>query len=105
MNSISLNNDLAKNDLYPFSLTRPIVDLRVGIFTLREKWKRAGFEVELNPGSSISANIILSKEIIGALKKNNLQWITDSAKKIQHPWDIFRLNAEMIRTDFEDVTQ
>ena len=28
------------SQLYPFSLTRQLQDIRVGIFTIREKWER-----------------------------------------------------------------
>lgn len=36
--SITFFEDDALNDFYPLTLTRPIYDLRVGIFTLGEKW-------------------------------------------------------------------
>jgi UDP-N-acetylglucosamine diphosphorylase / glucose-1-phosphate thymidylyltransferase / UDP-N-acetylgalactosamine diphosphorylase / glucosamine-1-phosphate N-acetyltransferase / galactosamine-1-phosphate N-acetyltransferase len=106
MNLITLNNDPIKHNLYPFTLTRSILDIRIGIFTLREKWKLFGYEIEINNNDgSLPANIIPSKQIIEDLKKNDLQSVLSSAKKIEYPWDIFRLNDEMIRQDHLLITQ
>ena len=30
----------ARNNLLPFTFTRPVADIRVGILTIREKWER-----------------------------------------------------------------
>lgn len=35
-----LFDDYSRNHLKPLTLTRPVADLRVGIFTIREKWER-----------------------------------------------------------------
>jgi UDP-N-acetylglucosamine diphosphorylase/glucosamine-1-phosphate N-acetyltransferase len=35
-----LFDDYARNHLKPLTLTRPVADLRVGIFTIREKWEK-----------------------------------------------------------------
>ncbi|HLY71249.1 MAG TPA: putative sugar nucleotidyl transferase [Puia sp.] len=106
MNLIALNSDSAKNNLYPFSLTRSVLDIRLGIFTLREKWELNGYQLEINndPGS-LPANIILSSEMIGILKKNDFHSNLAFVKKIEYPWDIFRLNAEMIVQDFSILTK
>jgi UDP-N-acetylglucosamine diphosphorylase/glucosamine-1-phosphate N-acetyltransferase len=106
MNLITVNNDSVKHNLYPFTLTRSIPDILIGIFTLREKWKLFGYEIETdNRTESLPANIIPSYEILDDLKKNNFQSILSAAKKIEYPWDIFRLNDEMIRQDFLLITQ
>ncbi|HSZ84414.1 MAG TPA: putative sugar nucleotidyl transferase [Puia sp.] len=106
MNVIVLNNESVKQNLYPFSLTRSVADIRIGIFTLREKWKLFGYEAEIdNRAESLPANIIPSYKILDYLEKNNFQSILSSAKKIEYPWDIFRLNAEMIRQDFFIITK
>jgi UDP-N-acetylglucosamine diphosphorylase/glucosamine-1-phosphate N-acetyltransferase len=106
MNLIPLNNDAVKNDLYPFTLTRSIPDIRIGILTLREKWKLFGYEIEISDSDdALPANIIPSGEIIKDLKKNNRRSIFSSAKKIEYPWDIFRLNGEMIRQDILLITE
>ncbi|MGA8853975.1 MAG: putative sugar nucleotidyl transferase, partial [Christiangramia sp.] len=30
----------SRNDLLPFTFTRPVADIRIGILTLREKWEK-----------------------------------------------------------------
>jgi UDP-N-acetylglucosamine diphosphorylase/glucosamine-1-phosphate N-acetyltransferase len=106
MNVITVNNDSAKQNLYPFTLTRSALDIRIGMFTLREKWRLFGYEIEVdNCAESLPANIIPSYQILEGLIKNNFQSIISAAKKIEHPWDIFRLNDEMIRQDFSIITK
>ena len=39
--SFTLFADESQADLYPLTLTRPLFDLRCGIFTMREKWEKA----------------------------------------------------------------
>ena len=36
---IILDDIACKEDLYPFTLTRSVADIRVGILTIREKWE------------------------------------------------------------------
>jgi len=38
MNYVLFDGD-ARNDLLPFTFTRPVADLRIGILTIREKWE------------------------------------------------------------------
>ena len=40
MNIILFDDPATKQQLLPFTFTRPIADIRVGIFTIREKWAR-----------------------------------------------------------------
>jgi len=104
MNAITLSENLIKNNLYPFTLTRSVIDIRIGIFTLREKWKiLSGEKIEIQEDGLLAANIIPTKQIIEDLRKNDLQAILSSAKKIEYPWDIFRLNDELIRQDFSII--
>jgi UDP-N-acetylglucosamine diphosphorylase/glucosamine-1-phosphate N-acetyltransferase len=105
MNAITLNENSIKNNLYPFTLTRSVIDIRAGIFTLREKWEiLSGKKIEiLEQEGSLPANIIPTKQIIEELRKNNFESILSGAKKIENPWDIFRLNDEMIREDFSII--
>src|SRR5580698_6453587 len=106
MSLITINNDSVKHNLCPFSLTRSVPDIRIGIFTLREKWKLFGYEIETdNRAESLPANIIPSCQILDDLKKNNFQSILSAAKKIEYPWDIFRLNDEMLRQDFSIIAK
>jgi UDP-N-acetylglucosamine diphosphorylase/glucosamine-1-phosphate N-acetyltransferase len=105
MDSIIINNDSVKNDLYPLSSVRSIVDFRIGILTLREKWELAGYQVENDSSGTIPANIIPEIEIIEKFNKDHFRSIPSSARKIQYPWDICRINAEMIQVDFALITK
>ncbi|WP_460686464.1 putative sugar nucleotidyl transferase [Niabella aquatica] len=61
--------------LYPFVLTRKIEDIRVGIFTIREKWERL-LGAQTRQGSAttakglvISSNVLPGKELLVQAKK------------------------------------
>src|SRR5579871_2650325 len=91
------------DDLFPFTLTRSVLDIRVGIFTLREKWALLSGKKDVF-STDIPENIIPSKKIFnssGAINAAALQ----SAKKIQFPWQIFQFNDEEIRNDFELISK
>ena len=69
-----------RNQLLPFTYTRPVADLRVGILTIREKWERMlGYTtssvtedylvykfpmVEFNDNVFINASIIPSENLV-----------------------------------------
>ena len=35
-----LYDGAVRNDLLPFTFTRPVADIRIGILTIREKWEK-----------------------------------------------------------------
>ena len=39
MNYILFDSDV-RNSLLPFTYTRPVADIRIGILTIREKWEK-----------------------------------------------------------------
>ena len=120
------------DDLFPFTWTRPVVDIRIGILTIREKWALLGNP--LNPSSStdqirsstnpvnpnpataattptLPANILPTAELVAALRRRNRQHnslpladILSRAIRIQYPWHIFELNGEALRSDFTLIT-
>jgi len=73
-----------RNQLLPFTFTRPVADLRVGILTIREKWeKHLGFTtttvtedylsdkypmVELDRNVLINASFLPSENLVGQIK-------------------------------------
>jgi UDP-N-acetylglucosamine diphosphorylase / glucose-1-phosphate thymidylyltransferase / UDP-N-acetylgalactosamine diphosphorylase / glucosamine-1-phosphate N-acetyltransferase / galactosamine-1-phosphate N-acetyltransferase len=67
--------------LFPFTWTRSVLDIRVGILTLREKWERMG------------ATDLAMAQVMAL------------ATSIRHPWHIFELNGLAIRNDFALVTK
>lgn len=61
--------------LYPFTLTRDAEDIRVGIFTIKEKWEKL-LGAQTMPGSAIAANglvitsnVLPGKELLAKAKK------------------------------------
>lgn len=142
-------------NLHPFTLTRHIQDLRVGILTIREKWEKMlglssfdkwegyyldderSVKIDKTIGNStclmIHANVLPTKKLVGKIKKlQNGEVLTvkdegavaykfsakevmglhkikmsrsvEYEEKIQvlhYPWQLFQLNDEQIRSDFE----
>lgn len=66
MNSILFDGP-ERNDLLPFTFTRPVAELRIGILTLREKWERA-----LNENTSTQTETYLSEKWPMDLAEENL---------------------------------
>lgn len=73
-----------RNQLLPFTYTRPVADIRVGILTIREKWEKfLGFTtttitedylaekfpmVELDENVMINASFLPNEELVGMIK-------------------------------------
>lgn len=89
--------------LYPFSVTRPVEDIRVGILTIREKWERllAGKSHEgINP-LQIPAWILPDRKNVDTLLAGD--WEGDFLRLLR-PWDIFLHNHQALLDDFELIT-
>ncbi len=139
-----------RNQLLPFTYTRPVADIRVGILTLREKWEDyLGFAtstitedylsekfpmVEMERNILINASVLPNEELVSQIKElkedqaifiddeplaffsnegqeidfNSFdvkQFPAEDIMRIQHTWDIFRINGEAIKQDFNRITQ
>src|SRR5690606_15759064 len=86
MNYILFDGNV-RNQLLPFTFTRPVADIRVGILTIREKWEHfLGFTtttvtedylsdkypfLELEQNIFINASFLPSEKLVGLIK--NLQ--------------------------------
>lgn len=108
--AIVLFDNHCREALFPFTHTRHTADIRIGIFTIREKWERL-----------LKAKVVLSKEalkqgnddvlipanhipvqedyiqIIEAYK-NNIP-LSEEFRMLNHPWDIYQHNEWVIRSD------
>ena len=142
MNVILFDTDI--ENLFPLSLTRPISEFRVGIFTIKEKWQvyYANVSVKTEEYLSekfpcvmkekniwINSSILPNKHLVTeinslrngeVLKKgeeiiavNNYKFMISNLdeieshteySKINDCWDIFSLNGEEIRNDFNHVS-
>lgn len=114
MKEIFLNDKDVSSQLFPFAVTRHVSDIRVGIFTIREKWANLlpatilplVENITSEEGKVIfAANIIPSRAFVNSLKNGpkglsaNPDW--HSVKLLQYPWHIFIWNDWAIREDFE----
>lgn len=94
-----IDDDAVKEQLFPFTLTRHIADIRVGILTIREKWL-------LQPGLNnvnLPSNLLPSIHAVASVKAG-ISPLTGDHKLIQYPWHIFQYNDWAIREDFVMVT-
>ena len=139
-----------RDQLLPFTFTRPVADIRVGILTLREKWeKHLGYTtttvtedylsakypmVELERNILINASFIPSDNLVNMVKgltENQaifmddeplaffsleeqevdfdtyevIQYTYDDILRVEHTWDIFKINGEAIQRDFILLTK
>ncbi|WP_179334485.1 GlmU family protein [Winogradskyella costae] len=139
-----------RNNLLPFTFTRPVADLRVGILTIRQKWESyidyttttvtEDYLSEKFPMVEMENNIMINAtflpnmevaEVVKNLTKNQALFkgedvvaffieegeeVSDFSTfeaiefegdllKIEHTWDIFRLNGEAIIEDFSLITK
>src|ERR1700748_3188238 len=113
MDTLLLEQTSCIDDLLPFTATRSVLDIRIGILTLREKWEmllgeggirlidgdlkgQERSKAKVGESGVWPANILPTRELIaaGALSR---------ARVIRYPWDIFHYNAEALIADFELV--
>jgi UDP-N-acetylglucosamine diphosphorylase/glucosamine-1-phosphate N-acetyltransferase len=83
MNAMTLDDSMSIDHLFPFTLTRSVLDIRIGILTLREKGER----------------------LAGMANANDFPLARSGAQQINHPWDIFRLNGAAITEDMQLLTR
>ncbi len=113
--NILLDDIPFNNSLYPFAVVRSMVHIRIGIFTILEKWKfffpgkifLASEKPVDNIGSfkKIPANMIPSANFLRRFIKDPATLpSTEDCKILEHPWQIFEYNDWAIRQDFEMLT-
>ncbi len=115
---IYLDDHHCKQGLKPFSSTRHVSDIRVGILTIEEKWAQLlqlDSVGQLSFSDSISeevikvpANVIPTKNnyksILALAKNGNVIEESDEIKILNYPWDIFQKNEWALNHDFEILT-
>ena len=107
---ILLDDFQCRERLFPFTHIRHASDIRVGIFTIREKWERlTSGSVGDFTGTKPEGAVVIPADIIP--EKNNFQQILAAciqsrepeAKdilRLNHPWQIFEFNARCLKADF-----
>lgn len=98
-----------KEQLYPFTATRQVADIRIGILTIREKWALIAQVIDTGIDTvKVPANIIPTKDnvhtILNAFGNNKALVNDENVKSIQQPWDIFLFNGWALQKDFELIT-
>ena len=93
------------DDLFPFTATRLLPEIRIGILTLREKWRRyfpGMTDAEINEGpAGFPVNVLPTQ----ALMEGRGEAWKEKALYLTHPWDLFRLNAVALADDFALLTR
>jgi UDP-N-acetylglucosamine diphosphorylase/glucosamine-1-phosphate N-acetyltransferase len=106
--AIVLNDTFTREQLYPFTATRHVADIRIGILTIREKWALIETRRDFHQDVTVPANIIPTTEnapsIVNAMTNSASLVSDDNIKIVEYPWDIFRLNDWALRKDFELIT-
>lgn len=111
-----LLDDLPFNEsLYPFGAVKTMVHIRMGIYSIFEKWQLffsgnilLSSSLEKNTDTSsykkFPANIIPSANFFKKISKENFPSI-DDCKVLEYPWQIFEYNNWAVRQDFELITE
>ena len=108
--NIILDDSLAKQQLYPFTATRHVADIRIGILTIREKWALLdanNFIYEAEGTITIPAHIIPTTTNVHAIFTATATGSVvdnEEIKHLQHPWNIFQLNGWALQKDFDLIT-
>ncbi len=110
--TIHLDDSKSREQLFPFTHTRHVADIRVGILTNRERWKAlTGLEIEIFVGDVMEGDVVVNANIIPctqttgyiiqAARDKTPLLETEEIRILQHPWQIFEYNDWAIRKDFE----
>ena len=111
--NIYLDDTHVKENLIPFSLTRHVADINIGIFSIRQKWGKLLEGVATISNDPENA-VVVNAAIIPTL--DNFQTIIDKSnnglsieeddviKIIKYPWHIFQLNDWALRMDFKLIS-
>lgn len=113
--NIFLEESRTREALFPFTLTRHVADIRIGILTIREKWEMlTGLPVITEPALQnatsiiVPANIIPTaisiEQILKAAKNETPVLENDELRMLHWPWQIFQYNDWALRHDFDSLT-
>lgn len=114
--NIFLDDRKCREQLFPFTHTRHVADIRIGILTIKEKWElltgeRIFTSHEDLPGNvlHIHADLIPTPKNFHAILRaaNDRISMFDNAeiRVLHHPWNIFQYNDWAIRHDFDLLTE
>lgn len=101
-----------QKEFFPLTLTRPFIDLRVGILTVSDKWKTIALSQHVDleiiaKDESSSADIIWDARFIPKISLDIISFFEqktapeDSFFEIKSPWDIIQHNTSLVLEDIQ----
>ena len=114
MDKLILEEISCTDDLLPFTATRSVLDIRMGILTFREKWERllGNGRFGLGSGPALPANCLPTAALAarvreeferGPLGQPAIDRLITHARLIRLPWHIFQHNAEALLEDYQSA--
>jgi len=106
MNALRLDISQYTGNFFPFSLTRPVADIRCGILTIREKWN-----LYLQDYSSLPENVVIpdnylpDRNLINSLSTGNTETGFQQAGQLRQLTDILKYNGSEIEKDLRLITE
>ena len=104
---IFLDDSQCREQLFPFTHTRHLADIRIGILTIRGKWEQlTGKTIYTSIIDKDNIDLIINANIIPTAKNYQAILAQKPAdiKILEYPWHIFQYNDWAIRQDFELLT-
>jgi UDP-N-acetylglucosamine diphosphorylase / glucose-1-phosphate thymidylyltransferase / UDP-N-acetylgalactosamine diphosphorylase / glucosamine-1-phosphate N-acetyltransferase / galactosamine-1-phosphate N-acetyltransferase len=112
MKAIALEDDLLRDEFFPFTLTRDVADIRIGILTIRQKWEWLGFQIlpaaERGDAPVLPANLLPDAGLAAALLEGNgsrIEAAVAGAAYLRDAPGIAANNGQAIRSDFLLLTK
>jgi UDP-N-acetylglucosamine diphosphorylase/glucosamine-1-phosphate N-acetyltransferase len=118
MNTFLLEETSCTGDLLPFTATRSVLDIRMGILSFREKWTRLlgadGFRLVEGKTGALPANILPTRALAARIREEwdrdpitpaSIDRLITHGRLIRYPWHIFQHNAEALIEDFALLTK
>jgi hypothetical protein len=107
--NIHLTDHESRAGLQPFTCTRSVADIRIGILTIWEKWQHLIQRYSDFPDSiSMPAHLIPNLDNASALvslASTGKGFHSSTAFSLLHPWQIFQYNDQALKDDFLLLTQ
>ena len=103
-----LDDSQCREKLFPFTHTRHVADIRIGILTIREKWQwLTGKKIGDSIGDKDDNSLTIKANVLPT--SDNFQLVLDGKagkfNTLEFPWQIFQDNDREIRNDFELITR
>lgn len=109
--SIYLDEEQIQQDFLPLTLTRSVSDLRIGVFSIKERWQylaqkqsiTLGFSQNKDADFSIAANLVPKANVKLELlfESKNIQ--DQEFSVLKRIWELVQLNIGFLNEDFQNL--